>query len=66
MGADLFTGPSRGILGQLANRLPCNEIPENLPDAAALGSCQPPVGSGRPSRVFVRLRYSFDFAFAGR
>jgi hypothetical protein len=64
-GADLFTGPARGILGQFANELPCIEIPENLPDAAALGPCQPPRGPGRPNRLFLRVRYSFDFAFAG-
>lgn len=50
-GADLFTGPSRGLLGQFAARRTC------VPGAS--GGCLFDPSPGRPSRIFLRFRYEF-------
>ncbi|HBZ69913.1 MAG TPA: hypothetical protein DEP35_09330 [Deltaproteobacteria bacterium] len=60
-GLDLFSGPSAGLFGQYAHRNECQVVPTVLPVPEA-GSCQPDVRPGRPSRIFLRLRYAFDFA----
>jgi len=60
-GLDLFTGPSSGFFGQYAHRNECEVVPAVLPVPEA-GSCVPDVRPGRPSRIFLRLRYAFDFA----
>ena len=60
-GLDLFTGPSSGLFGQYAHRNECEVVPAALPVPEA-GSCVPDVRPGRPSRIFLRLRYAFDFA----
>ncbi len=53
LGADLFTGPSTGLLGQFSARRSC--VP------AATGGCLFDPFPGRPSRVFLRFRYEFGF-----
>ena len=60
-GLDLFTGPSAGLFGQYAHRNECEFVPAVLPVPEA-GTCVPDVRPGRPSRIFLRLRYAFDFA----
>jgi len=61
VGADLFTGPRDGILGQYAHDRDCNRVPAILPVPIA-GQCTLVVPPGRPSRAFVRLRWSFEGA----
>ncbi|HYB12086.1 MAG TPA: hypothetical protein VEG67_01365, partial [Myxococcota bacterium] len=60
-GLDLFSGPSTGLFGQYAHRNECQVVPVVLPVPEA-GTCVPDVRPGRPSRVFLSLRYAFDFA----
>jgi len=60
-GLDLFSGPSTGLFGQYAHRNECQFVPAVLPVPEA-GTCMPDVRPGRPSRIFLRLRYAFDFA----
>jgi hypothetical protein len=60
-GLDLFSGPSSGLFGQYAHSNQCVVVPAALPVLQA-GTCQPDVRPGRPSRIFLLLRYAFDFA----
>jgi hypothetical protein len=62
LGADLFTGPRQGFLGQFASRRPCVPVPRGLPVPATAGGCLYDPPAGRTSRVFVRFRYDFGFA----
>jgi hypothetical protein len=61
-GADLWTGPPDGLLGQYAHSRSCAPVPAVVPLPAA-GGCgfEPP--PGEPARVFLRLRYAFDARF---
>lgn len=60
-GADIFTGPREGILGQFAARRPCVPVPRGIGVPSTAGGClyEPP--PGRTSRVFLRFEYLFDF-----
>jgi len=61
VGADFFMGPRDGLLGQYAHDRDCNRVPDFLPVPIA-GGCTLEVPPGRPSRAFVRLRWSFEGA----
>ncbi len=61
VGADVFTGAREGVFGQFAHERECLLVPEVAPLPQA-GGCFIEVRSGRPSRVFLRLRYAFDLA----
>jgi hypothetical protein len=61
VGADFFMGPRDGLLGQYAHDRDCNRVPDSLPVPVA-GQCTLMVPPGRPSRAFVRLRWSFEGA----
>ena len=56
LGADLFSGPREGLLGQYAQRRACVPVPAGLPLPGS-GDCLFDAPPGRPSRVFLRLRY---------
>jgi hypothetical protein len=60
-GADFFTGPREGFLGQFAARRQCVPVPKGLPVPSTAGGClfEPP--PGRTSRVFLRFEYAFGF-----
>lgn len=60
LGADLFTGPREGLLGQYAHRRECVPVPEGLPLPGA-GGCLYDAPPGRTSRAFVRVRYTFGW-----
>jgi len=62
LGADLFTGGREGLFGQYAHRRRCVGVPEVLADEFPDGCLDDPP-PGRPSRVFLGLRYAFEFAF---
>jgi hypothetical protein len=59
LGADVFTGPRDGVLGEFARRRECLPVPGDLPvpDSGGCAFDPPP---GRTSRVFLRLRYLFS------
>lgn len=59
VGADVFTGPSEGLLGQFARRRECLPVPGGLPVPDS-GGCAFEAPPGRTSRVFLRLRYLFS------
>jgi hypothetical protein len=60
VGADLFTGPRDGLLGQFDTSRECVPVQAGLPLPGS-GGClfEPP--PGRPSRAFIRFRYEFGF-----
>jgi hypothetical protein len=58
VGADLFTGPREGLLGQFAGRRECVPLPSHLPLPGS-GGCLFDPPPGRTSRVFLRFRYEF-------
>lgn len=60
VGADVFTGPREGLLGQYAQRRECQAVPAGLPLPGA-GGCLFDPPPGRASRAFVRLRYTFGW-----
>jgi len=61
LGADVFTGPREGLLGQYAQPRECVPVPGGLPLPGA-GGCLFDAPPGRTSRVFLRLRYAFGFS----
>ncbi len=62
LGADLFTGPRDGLLGQFDSDRQCVPVQAGLPLPGS-GGCLYDPPPGRPSRLFVRLRYEFGFRF---
>ncbi len=58
-GADVFTGPREGLLGQYAHDRRCVPVPPFLPAPDPSG-CHWEPQPGRPSRVFLTLRYAFS------
>lgn len=58
VGADVFTGPREGLLGQYARDRSCLPAPPTLGPG---GSCPFDPPPGRPSRVFLRVRYEFTW-----
>jgi hypothetical protein len=59
VGADLFSGPRDGLLGQYAHERRCAPIPAVVPVPEA-GTCGFDPPDGEPSRAFVRMRYAFE------
>jgi hypothetical protein len=59
LGADLFAGPRSGLFGQYAHGRRCYPVPAPLPAPEPSG-CHWEPQPGSPSRVFLRVRFSFS------
>jgi hypothetical protein len=58
-GVDWFAGPRRGLLGQYAHDRKCVPVPSPIPAPDPSG-CHWEPQPGRPSRVFLTVRYAFS------
>lgn len=61
LGADFFSGPREGFLGQFAARRQCVPAPRGVGIASTAAGCLFDPPPGRTSRVYLRFRYAFGF-----